>query len=91
LFSPSTPVSSTNKSDPHDITQILLKVAFNTLTPPPYSDIGLRALQYNLFVGFVLLDLKKTVGTSLFTTSNNVHSETGTGDPSGALEFTPGV
>jgi hypothetical protein len=26
-----------------------------------------------------------------FTTSNNVHSETGTEYPSGALEFTPGV
>jgi hypothetical protein len=26
-----TPVSSTNKSDPHDITEILLKVALNTI------------------------------------------------------------
>jgi hypothetical protein len=30
--SPSTPVSSTNKSDRHDITEILLKVALNTIT-----------------------------------------------------------
>ena len=66
LFSLCTPVSSTNKSDPHDITEILLKVAFNIPDPPPYSGLGLRALQYNLFVGFVLLDLKKTVGSSLF-------------------------
>ena len=32
-FSPSTLVSSTNKTDCHDITEILLKVALNTITP----------------------------------------------------------
>jgi hypothetical protein len=31
-FSPDTPVSSTNKSDRHDITEILLKVVLNTIT-----------------------------------------------------------
>jgi hypothetical protein len=31
-FSPSTPVSSTNKTDRHDITEILLKVALSTIT-----------------------------------------------------------
>jgi hypothetical protein len=31
-FSPDTPVSATNKTDLHDITEILLKVAFNTIT-----------------------------------------------------------
>ena len=31
-FSPGTPVSSTNKNDRHDITEILLKVALNTIT-----------------------------------------------------------
>jgi len=31
-FSMGTPVSSTNKTDCHDITEILLKVALNTLT-----------------------------------------------------------
>jgi hypothetical protein len=31
-FLPGTPVSSTNKTDPHDITEILLKVALNTIT-----------------------------------------------------------
>ena len=31
-FFPGTPVSSTNKIDHHDITEILLKVALNTLT-----------------------------------------------------------
>ena len=31
-FSPGTPVSSTNKIDLHDIAEILLKVALNTIT-----------------------------------------------------------
>jgi hypothetical protein len=30
-FSPGTPVSSTDKTDRHDVTEILLKVALNTL------------------------------------------------------------
>ena len=30
-FSPSTPVSSTNKTNRHDIIEILLKVALNTI------------------------------------------------------------
>ena len=34
LFSPGAPVSSTNKTDRHDITEILLKVALNTITLP---------------------------------------------------------
>jgi len=33
-FSPGTPISSTNKTDRHDITEILiLKVALNTMKP----------------------------------------------------------
>ena len=32
-YSPGTPVSSTNKTNCHDITEILLKVALNTITP----------------------------------------------------------
>jgi hypothetical protein len=31
-FSPGTPVSSTNETDRHDITEILLNVALNTIT-----------------------------------------------------------
>jgi hypothetical protein len=34
LFIPGTPVSSTNKNDRHDITEILLKVALNTIIEP---------------------------------------------------------
>jgi hypothetical protein len=33
-FSPGTPVSSTNKTERHDITEILLKMALNTIRPP---------------------------------------------------------
>ena len=33
-FSPGTPVSSTNKTDSHDIAEILLKVALNTTNQP---------------------------------------------------------
>jgi len=32
-FFPGTPVSSTNKTDRHDITEILLKVVLNTIKP----------------------------------------------------------
>ena len=32
-FSPGSPVSSTNKAARHDLTEILLKVALNTITP----------------------------------------------------------
>ena len=35
-FSPGTPVSSTNKSDRYDITEILLKVALNTINQSTY-------------------------------------------------------
>jgi hypothetical protein len=31
-FSPGIPISSTNKTDRHDITEILLEVALNTIT-----------------------------------------------------------
>jgi len=34
-FPPYTPVSSTNKTDRHDIAEILLKVALNTKTKQP--------------------------------------------------------
>ena len=34
-FSTCTPVSSTNKTERHDITELLLKVALNTITPNP--------------------------------------------------------
>ena len=50
LFSPGTPVSSTNKTDHHDI--ILLKVALNTITMELFPEycifcFSLKIIQYN--------------------------------------------
>ena len=39
-FSPRTPVSSTNKTDRNDITEILLKVVLNTTTLIPIFDLA---------------------------------------------------
>jgi hypothetical protein len=38
-FSPGPPVSSTNKTDRHDIAEILLKVALNTIKPNQATNI----------------------------------------------------
>ena len=40
-FSPGPPVSSTNKTDRNDITEILLKVALNTIKPKQFLDTQL--------------------------------------------------
>ena len=48
-FSPDTPVSSTNKTDHHDITEILLKVALNNISlnhKPKALTIVLSVLQF---------------------------------------------
>ena len=46
-FSPGTLVSSTNKTDPHDITEILLKVALKTITlTPNHKKIQLKCINY---------------------------------------------
>ena len=48
-FSPDTPVSSTNKTDRHDITEILLKVVLNTiaLTLTPLSLVQRKKCTYS--------------------------------------------
>ena len=46
-FSPSTPVSSTNKTDYHDITEILLKVALNTIKPTK-TNIFQYSINFNI-------------------------------------------
>ena len=46
-FSLGTPVSSTNKTDRHDITEILLKVALNNPTLTPDMEIVLAYLKQN--------------------------------------------
>ena len=47
-FSSGTPVSSTNKNDRHNITEILLKVALNLINPnPDRSVLMTSAIPYN--------------------------------------------
>ena len=49
-FSPGTPVSSTNKTDVHDITKILLKVALNTTNPSSQSCVRVCiTIKYRIF------------------------------------------
>ena len=47
-FSPGIPVSSTNKTDRHDITEMLLKVALNTIVPHGLI-INFQHLSFSLF------------------------------------------
>jgi hypothetical protein len=47
-FSLGTPVSSTNKTDHHDISEILLEVALNTITPKPNSDNDIQLKRHDL-------------------------------------------
>jgi hypothetical protein len=53
-FSPSIPVSSTNKTDRHDIAEILLKVTLNTITPKhafhAILDIYMYYVNYRIYV-----------------------------------------
>jgi hypothetical protein len=46
-FSLCPPVSSTNKTDRHDITEILMKVALNTIKQTIYSTWDLRSMLVN--------------------------------------------
>jgi hypothetical protein len=56
-FSPGTPVSSTNKTDRHNIIKILLKVALNTITPSLYGDLS-RQVAYNVYTKSPVYSLK---------------------------------
>jgi hypothetical protein len=54
-------VSSTNKTDRHDITEILLKVALNIITQPPiyilHSRLPLSSYQLKISPGQTLWNL----------------------------------
>jgi hypothetical protein len=50
-----TPVSSTNKTDPHDIAEILLKVALSTIKPTKYI-LFLKLYNKIYLVGFMVLN-----------------------------------
>ena len=45
-FSPGTLVSSTNKTDSHDITDILLKVVLNTIHPHPLLNFLINSFKF---------------------------------------------
>jgi hypothetical protein len=50
-YSPDTPVPSTNKTDRHDITEIMFKVALNTLTKPGVCPPGyLKSIPTKLYL-----------------------------------------
>jgi hypothetical protein len=51
-FSPGPPVSSTNQTDRHDITEILLKVALNTIKPN--QNQTLQTIVTNILFYFLL-------------------------------------
>ena len=57
-FSPGNPVSSINKTDRHDITEILLKVVLNTITLTPNWSI-MHCQKIVLFCNEELLNWKK--------------------------------
>jgi len=59
-FSPGTPLSSTNKTDCHDITEILLKVVLNIVKPTLY--IGVKSPNKSNFDSFVFLGFLCTRG-----------------------------
>ena len=46
-FSPGTQVSSTNKTDSHDVTEIFLKVALSTKHPTKPTNLQAHALIYS--------------------------------------------
>jgi hypothetical protein len=62
-FSPGTLVSSTNKTDCHDITEILLKVLINTTAPDPLEIF----FCFNLFLLLIFILFKLDIcESSLF-------------------------
>ena len=48
-FPRGTPVSSTNKTDRHDITEILLKVALNTINQPSKREYSYKKFKIWIF------------------------------------------
>ena len=62
-FSLGTPVSSTNKSDHHHITEILLKVAFNTITLTLKLNNGHPKFKTNRYKYIIIRIRNKNLGT----------------------------
>jgi hypothetical protein len=49
-FSPGTPVSSTNKTDCHDITELLLKMALNTIFLTLYLNLLILYFSVQIYI-----------------------------------------
>jgi hypothetical protein len=64
------PVSSTNKTDHHDITKILLKVELNTITLTKPNTGEVSAI-VNYFVANKSIDSTTAIITELSSTVNN--------------------
>ena len=69
-FPPGTPVFSTNKTDRHDIAEILLKVALNPITPPPPKHIIIKYYTFVSIIGSYYVQSLSTSFTSIFLTLN---------------------
>jgi hypothetical protein len=73
-FSPGTPVSSTNKTDHYDITEILLKVALNSINQPNQPYGRSVVFVYSLLITFTsghFYSFKK-IFSSEITSSNDI-------------------
>jgi hypothetical protein len=65
-FSPGTPISSTNKTDCHYMTEIILKVALSTINHNNFLGQSLYSNHYHL------TNVRSTCRTSLTNLSHNV-------------------
>ena len=70
-FSPALPVSSTNKTDHHDITELLLKVALSTIKPTnqPFTQSIYTVAKY-LYTNKVFAHFQ-----SLFSLTKSLHTK----------------
>jgi hypothetical protein len=89
MFSPGPPVSSTNKTEYHDITEILLKEEFGD------TKGVIRILMVEVMLSGLLFHNTFQMQSSCLKDSGEVCmfdgvSGAGIAYPSGALEFTPG-
>jgi hypothetical protein len=79
-FSPGPPVSSTNKTECHDINEILLKVALNTIKQTFYTanDKFKRTKIVNLFINSIFFTASNKIKDKKFNlfksqTDQNIH------------------
>ena len=74
-FSPGTPVSSTNKTDRHDITVILLKVALNTTKQAKKERKNKREIKELKTITYIQYLLKNTFLNDFIPTYVNLVSD----------------